>query len=182
MLIFEVLKGIKGNVKMFKAKLLSVILTIITIGGLGFLTFIGGCNGLTVKNAEVKDLNWLEGKWKGNKNGTKISSNWKQLSGQSLNGTTYLLNNKDTTGIRAYRIETTNGKIILSLKRSSEKPPVGYKLSEIGPKEATFKNSEARFPNTIHYQLEGDDKLKALWSGKTKGKETTNKYILEKAE
>jgi hypothetical protein len=167
---------------MFKAKLLSVIITIVTIGGLGFLTFIGGCNGLTVKNAEVKDLNWLEGKWRGHKNGTKLSSTWKKLTTQSLNGTTYLLNNMDTTGIRAFRIETTNGEIILNLKRSSEKPSVGYKLSKIGGKEATFKNSEARFPNTIHYQLKGENKLKAVWTGKTKGKETTNKYILEKAD
>lgn len=139
------------------------------------------CNGLSVKNAEVDDLKWLKGQWEGSKNDTKIKTTWKQLSGQSLRGTTHLVNKQDTTGIRALKIETTNGNIILSLQRSAEKPAVGYELAEISPKKAVFNNPEARFPNTISLVKQGEN-LKSVWSGENKGEETENEYSLTKVD
>ncbi len=140
-----------------------------------------GCNGLSVKNAEVKDLKWLKGEWTGNKNDTKIKTTWKQLSSQSLNGTTYFINKNDTTGIRAFKIESTDGNIILKLRRSAEKSPVGYQLDKISKNKAVFKNPEARFPNAIRLEKQGEN-LKSIWSGENEGKESKNEYSMTRVE
>jgi len=110
------------------AKLFRVIYgTTLTVS----LCLMAACNGLSVNNAEVNDLSWLEGQWQGQKNGTQVKTTWQQLSSQSINGTTYLINASDTTGVRALTLESTKGKIILSLQRSVDRPPVGYELTSI---------------------------------------------------
>ena len=157
------------------------VLPILAIGLLGMSFLLSGCNGLSVNNAEVDDINWLVGKWKGDRNGTTLKTTWKQISSQSLNGTTYLINKNDTTGVRALQIETTDDQIILNLRRSADDQGVGYKLAKISGKKAVFKNPEARFPNSITFKKEGK-KLKSIWDGENNDKDAENVYNYEKVK
>lgn len=135
---------------------------------LGFaMILLTACGGLSVKNAEVKDLSWLKGDWQGAGNGQTIQSRYTELSGNNITGSSYLMKGQDTTGIRAIQISKTEGKLILTLRTQQNRSKVGYELSSIGQKQAEFKNEEAQFPRTISYAYK-QDTLKAKWKGPDK--------------
>lgn len=136
-----------------------------------------GCGGVSVNNAQVSDIGWLEGQWKGSSGQKSIVSTYKQLSDQNITGSSYITEQNDTTGIRAIDISPTEGKILLNLRTKRNRSTVGYELTEIGSKKAVFQNEEAQYPRTIAYSL-NKDTLQTKWTGKDK-EET---YQLVKAE
>ncbi len=123
------------------------------------MVILAGCNGLSVNNAEVDDLSWLKGEWRGSGNGQTIQSRYTELSNNNLTGSSYLLKGQDTTGIRAIQISKTSGKLILSLRTQENRTKIGYELTSIAEKEAIFKNEEAEFPRTIAYSYKKDTLL-----------------------
>ena len=127
-----------------------------------FLAILAGCGGLSVKNAEVNDLSWLKGEWKGGNDQTNVHSRYTQLSSNSISGSSYIMQGGDTTGIRAVRIANTEGKVILTLRTEQNRKPVGYELRDIAERKAVFKNEEANSPKTITYQ-KGKDTLTTKW-------------------
>lgn len=126
-----------------------------------------GCGGVSVNNAEVSDIGWLEGQWKGSSGQKGIVSTYKQLSDQNITGSSYITEQNDTTGIRAIDISPTEGKILLNLRTKSNRSEVGYELTEIDTKKAVFQNAEAQYPRTIAYSL-NKDTLQTKWSGEDK--------------
>lgn len=136
-----------------------------------------GCGGVSVNNAQVSDIGWLEGQWKGSSGQKGIVSTYKQLSDQNITGSSYITEQNDTIGIRAIDISPTEGKILLNLRTKRNRSAVGYELTEIGSKKAVFQNEEAQYPRTIAYSL-NKDTLQTKWTGKDK-EET---YQLVKAE
>lgn len=132
--------------------------------------FMTGCGGVSVENAEVNDLKWLEGQWSGKSQEKAIQSRFTQLSENNITGSSYILSGEDTTDIRAMDISTTNGKIILSLRTKTNRSEVGYELKKIGDKKAVFQNEEAQFPRTIGFALQKDT-LKNKWKGESRGQE-----------
>jgi hypothetical protein len=140
-------------------------------GALGFvLVILAACNGLSVNNAEVSDLSWLKGDWKGSGDGQTIQSRYTELSGNNLTGSSYLINGQDTTGIHAIQISKTEGKLILSLRTQQNRTKIGYKLTSIADKQAVFKNEEADFPRTISYSYQKDTLINK-WKGAGKKKQ-----------
>ncbi len=126
-----------------------------------------GCGGVSVNNAEVSDIGWLEGQWKGSSGQKGIVSTYKQLSDQNITGSSYITEQNDTTGIRAIDISPTEGKILLNLRTKSNRSEVGYELTEIDTKKVVFQNAEAQYPRTIAYSL-NKDTLQTKWSGEDK--------------
>lgn len=134
------------------------------------LVILAACNGLSVNNAEVNDLSWLKGDWRGSGSGQTIQSRYTELSGNNLTGSSYLINGQDTTGIHAIQISKTEGKLILSLRTQQNRTKIGYQLTSIGDKKAVFKNKEAEFPRTISYSYKNDTLINQ-WKGPNKKKQ-----------
>lgn len=134
---------------------------------LPFSLLLAGCGGVSVNNAEVNDLSWLEGQWQGNTKEKGVTSRYKMLSSKSISGSTYITDNQDTVGIHAIDIAPTQGKILLNLRTKQNRSKVGYELTEIGSKKVVFQNEEAQYPRTIAYSLKGDT-LKTKWTGQDK--------------
>jgi len=147
------------------------------------ILFFAACSSpeKNAEEAEVNDLKWMNGNWVTKKNNQKISERWQQVSSQSLNGTQYTIEDKDTVAIQAMEVSKKAGRVYYTLTKGPNAKPIEYKLTKMEDDKAVFKNPELDFPSEIVYYKD-QDHLVSQAKGQRNGEEQMKELVMHKQE
>ncbi len=128
----------------------------------------------------VGQLSWLEGRWEGVSDGISMEEHWTSVRGGAL-----LALHRDVKGDRMLSYEflrvqsTPEGTFYFASPRS--KPPVAFRLKELGERRVVFENLEHDFPQRILYWLDAAGALHARIEGPQAGKTVSEEWVWTKS-
>lgn len=113
------------------------------------------------------NFDWLLGEWKrtNEEKGKQTYENWYK-EGDNYTGLGYTMQNKDTISSEKMQLLFKNNSwelVVISVGKGGDSSPTTFNMKASNAKSFTFENKEIDFPNTIHYQKDGE-KLKAFVS------------------
>lgn len=118
--------------------------------------------GLAAPEAPV--LDWLEGRWSGEKDGVTTSELWTAPAAGALLGLHSDVRGGHLVAWEFLRIGTTaEGTFYYASPRSA--PPTAFRLVEQGDRRVVFENPEHDFPRRILYWLDAAGALHARIEG-----------------
>jgi hypothetical protein len=130
--------------------------------------------------SEVERLAWLEGHWQGVSGGVSMEEQWTSVRGGALLGL-----HRDVAGERMLAFEfrriqaTPEGTFYFASPGS--KPPVAFKLKELGERRVVFENLQHDYPQRILYWLDATGALHARIEGPQAGKTAPQEWVWTKA-
>ncbi len=132
------------------------------------LMALSGCisNQDRAKTASVEDLEWIKGNWHGT-NGMERHEEWQQISGQSLNGKSWLIEEQDTLSKAVMKIHKPKDRVQYIIRKRNDMEPSKLELESLGHKKAVFTNKNGETPRSITYWSNGD-KLTVIVQSKNK--------------
>ena len=130
---------------------------------------------------EIDKLSWMNGAWLQSKDKDSVEESWLGPRNKVMVGVNLTVSSRRGTSYEFLRIvETAEG--ISYFASPGGKPPVEFKLKEMGDKKVTFENRANDFPQRILYWIEADGALKARIEGTMQGKERGIEWRFEKAK
>jgi hypothetical protein len=156
-----------------------VSMKMLTIAAL--LTLAAKPASTATPSADLAKLHWLQGAWKGTKDGVDMEEHWTSPDGGGLVGM-----HKDTKGGRMisfefFRIVSTDSAGICYLSSPRGAPPTPFCATEVGDARVVFENRAHDFPQRILYWLE-KGKLHARIEGSIGGREESEEWVWDKAK
>ena len=117
---------------------------------------------------DVAALAWMQGSWKGEKDGVVMEELWTSPRGGAMLGL-----HRDVKGDRLVsweflRIEATSGGIVYFASPRSA-PPTPFALVESGDRRVVFENKAHDFPQRILYWIDSRGSLHARIEGPQHG-------------
>jgi len=127
----------------------------------------------------VARLAWLEGRWEGEKDGLRMEELWTSVRGGALLGLHRDVRGERMVSFEFLRIQATGeGTFYYASPRS--KPPVAFKLVELGERRAVFENRAHDFPQRILYWLDDAGALHARIEGPQQGRTVSEEWVWTK--
>ena len=149
------------------------------------LTAILLCASLAAAQAQaptnaVGQLSWLEGRWEGVSDGLSMEEQWTSVRGGALLGLHRDVKGDRMVSYEFLRVEATpEGTFYFASPRS--KPPVPFKLKELGEGRVVFENLQHDFPQRILYWLDAAGALHARIEGPQGGKTVSEEWVWTKS-
>ncbi len=136
---------------------------------------------LPLNAQEIEKLNWMTGTWTQKKDGETVQESWLGPGGKMMAAVNLTVSAKRGTSFEFLRIvESTSG--LAYLANPGGKPPVEFKLKELGDKRVVFENLAHDFPQRVLYWIEPDGAMKARIEGTVQGKARGMEWRLERLE
>ncbi|MBM3796364.1 MAG: hypothetical protein FJW31_20405 [Acidobacteria bacterium] len=132
--------------------------------------------------AELDQLAWLSGKWKGPVGKSESEEHWMAPAGNIMLGM-----NRTTAGGRVVAFEYlrifARGGDLFYVAQPGGKAPTEFKLTQSEARAVVFENPAHDFPQRIEYRLETDGKaLVAVVSGVNNGKAGRLEFRFQKID
>ena len=131
-------------------------------------------------SASVADLQWLEGRWSGVKDGITSEEHWTSPAGGGLLGMHKDVKGGSLSGFEFFRIEAAKDGRIVYLASPQGRPATPFWQSEAAPKRVVFENKEHDFPTRILYWLDAAGALHARIEGTLKGQPAQEEWVWTK--
>jgi hypothetical protein len=129
---------------------------------------------------EIDRLSWFEGRWQGESGGVAMEEQWTSVRGSALLGLHRDVKAGRMVSFEFIRIQTTpEGTFYFASPRS--RPPVAFKLVELGERRAVFENREHDFPQRILYWIDAAGAMHARIEGPQAGKTVSEEWVWTKA-
>jgi hypothetical protein len=128
----------------------------------------------------IADLDWLEGRWFGVKDGTASEEHWTSPEGGGLLGMHKDVKDGRSTGFEFLRIETAKDGRIVYLASPQGRPATPFTMIEGGTRRVVFENKEHDFPQRILYWLDAKGALHARIEGTLRGKAEQEEWVWSK--
>jgi Domain of unknown function (DUF6265) len=126
--------------------------------------------------SEVDRLSWFEGHWLGVSAGVSMEEQWTSVRGGALLGLHRDVKGERMVSFEFLRIQATaEGTFYYGSPRS--KPPVPFKLKELGERRAVFENLQHDFPQRILYWLDAAGAMHARIEGPQGGKTVSEEWV-----
>jgi hypothetical protein len=127
----------------------------------------------------VAALEWLAGRWTGERDGTTYEEVWLAPKGGVMLGV-----HRETAGGKAtffefLRIEAGSGIMVYHASPGGD-TSTPFRVTGVRYREVTFSNPGHDFPTKIKYWLESDGRLHAWAEGTEKGAKRTEEWVWEK--
>ena len=136
---------------------------------------------LPLNAQEIEKLNWMTGTWTQKKDGETVQESWLGPGGKMMAAVNLTVSAKRGTSFEFLRIvESTSG--LAYLASPGGKPPVEFKLKELGDKRVVFENLAHDFPQRVLYWIEPDGAMKARIEATVQGKARGMEWRLERLE
>lgn len=144
--------------------------------GLAYVLMLGA-----ISAQEIDKLAWMNGTWLQSKDKDSVEESWLGPRNKMMVGVNLTISARRGTSFEYLRIvESADG--LRYLASPGGKPPVEFKLKEMGDKKVVFENRTNDFPQRILYWLEADGALKARIEGTVEGKERGIEWRFEKVK
>jgi hypothetical protein len=128
----------------------------------------------------VLRLAWLEGRWEGESGGLAMEEHWTSARGGALLGLHRDVKGERMESFEFLRIQAAaEGTFYYASPRS--KPPVAFKLVELGERRAVFENRQHDFPQRILYWLDAAGALHARIEGPRQKRTVAEEWVWTKA-
>jgi hypothetical protein len=116
-------------------------------------------DGLAQDN--LRNLNWLQGKWIAEDSSYITMESWRKISEQSMEGSGQIISKAtgDTLNRETLRIVEKNDEVFYLAKVNQNQYPVVFKLTETNDSLLVFSNPEHDFPTRIQYNKGMGDKI-----------------------
>ena len=151
--------------------------TIVTTAALGSLAVAQADRR---RRDEVERLSWFEGHWQGVSGGVAMEEQWTSVRGGALLGLHRDVKGERMVSFEFLRIQATaEGTFYYASPRS--KPPVAFKLKELGERRAVFENLQHDFPQRILYWLDAAGAMHARIEGPQAGKTVSEEWVWTRA-
>jgi hypothetical protein len=136
---------------------------------------------LSASAQEIDKLAWMTGTWTQVKENDSVQESWLGPRGKMMIGSNLTHAARRGTTFEFLRIvEEPNG--LSYLASPGGKPPVEFKMKEMGDKKVIFENLANDFPHRIIYLLEADGAMKARIEGSIQGKERSIEWRFERTK
>ncbi|HYC37410.1 MAG TPA: DUF6265 family protein [Usitatibacter sp.] len=142
------------------------------------LLFLVSVNALAQPAAKIETLDWMSGTWLSESARAKVAETWLGPGNGLMvaaNLTTFGGGRRSFEFLRI--AETPEG--LSYLASPGGRPPVEFKLKELGERRVVFENVAHDFPQRILYWREGEA-LVARVEGKVKGEEKAEQWRFER--
>jgi hypothetical protein len=138
------------------------------------LVAVAGWN--QVKAGDVEQLSWLEGRWQGVSGGVAMEEQWTSVSGGALLGLHRDVKAGRMVAFEFLRIQATpEGTFYFASPNS--RPPVAFRLVELGERRVVFENPQHDFPRRILYWLDAAGALHARIEGPQGGRTASEEWV-----
>ena len=134
------------------------------------------------KEVTLSNLDWINGKWIGEINGTPIVENWTKLSTVKFNGKSYTILENDTNIVEILALEVIDGEIYYSADVEENKEIVSFRLISEKPNQFIFENKENDFPTRIRYTYQEPNNLHVVISGNIEGERKEIDFYFKKEQ
>ena len=134
----------------------------------------------TTAATDLTKLAWLQGAWKGVKDGIAMEEHWTSPDGGGLVGMHKDSKSGSMISFEFFRIVATDSVGICYLSSPRGAPPTPFCAIEIGNQRVVFENAAHDFPQRIVYWLD-KGKLHARIEGSMNGREESEEWVWEKA-
>ncbi len=129
---------------------------------------------------DVNRLQWLEGRWSGEKDGVTLTEQWTPPVGGALLGVHSDVKGGRLVSWEFLRIDSTaEGTFYFASPRSA--PPTAFKLVELDDKRVVFENKQHDFPQRILYWLDAKGALHARIEGPHGGQSVSEEWVWARA-
>jgi hypothetical protein len=129
---------------------------------------------------ELERLTWLEGLWQGTSGGVAMEELWTSVRGGTMLGLHRDVKDGRMVGFEFLRIQATPEGTVYFASPGS-RPPVPFKLAELGDLRVVFENRAHDFPQRILYWLDRDGALHARIEGPQAGQTVAEEWVWTKA-
>ena len=127
----------------------------------------------------IDKLAWMNGAWSQSKDRDSVEESWLGPRNKVMVGVNLSVSERRGTNYEFLRIvEGTEG--LSYFASPAGKPPVEFKLKEMGDRKVSFENRANDFPQRILYWLDADGALKARIEGTMQGVERGIDWRFEK--
>lgn len=133
--------------------------------------------------SEIKNANWLIGKWQHQTDSTTIAENWIQENDSTLTATSYFVQqNKDTLHHQTIELVQNDNQLryYATIIGENNNEPIPFQKTTEANNELVFENPKSNYPQKIVYKKVATSKLLITISGTVKGKINTESYSLTK--
>jgi hypothetical protein len=131
--------------------------------------------------SELARLAWLEGPWQGTSGGIAMEELWTSARGGAMLGLHRDVKDGRMVGFEFLRIQETAEGIVYFASPGS-RPPVPFKLAELGENKVVFENRAHDFPQRILYWLDGEGSLHARIEGPQRGETAAEEWVWTRAQ
>ena len=129
---------------------------------------------------EVERLGWFEGCWQGESGGVAMEEQWTSVRGGALLGLHRDVKGERMLSFEFMRIQTTREGTFYFASPGS-KPPVAFKLRELGERRVVFENLQHDYPQRILYWLDAAGSMHARIEGPQAGQTVSEEWVWTKA-
>ena len=134
----------------------------LTLGALCLATF-------RAEGADISQLRWLGGCWKGDTAEAGSLEQWLPLAGGTLLGVSRTVKQGKTVEFEFMQIRAVEGGQLAFIAMPSGQSPATFPLLRISDTEAAFENLQHDFPQRVIYRIEAGTKLHARIEGMRNG-------------
>ncbi len=143
---------------------------------------------LSVANARLQDLAWMEGTWQAFRGTGAIEERWSAPLGDSMVGTFRWLRAEKVWMYELMAISKDNGRLYLWLKHFSRKfasweekdEALSFAITHIEPNKVVFKNSKYEDPQRVTYYRPVPETLIIRLEGTKDGEPTESEFQLSR--
>jgi hypothetical protein len=141
-------------------------------------------NGKLIKDfEELNKASWLIGEWQKKDSIGTLQENWKSENDSTYSGASYFIIEKGDT-VHSESIELMEDKEHLiytaTVKGENNDDSIPFQMTESTDSLLVFENPKHDYPQKIKYKLNKDKSILATVSGKQKGKESSESYLMHK--
>ncbi|MEC4005715.1 DUF6265 family protein [Flavobacterium sp. SUN052] len=132
---------------------------------------------------ELQKAKWLVGDWKKTDSLGTLQEIWTSQDDSTFVGQSYYIQNeKDTLHNEQIQLTQDKEHLIYSttVKGENNNAPVSFQMTKDKDSVLLFENPKNTYPEKIQYQLNKNNSLSVTISGKQKGKNSSETYIMTK--
>lgn len=149
------------------------------------VTILSSCkNKETIEKVEIKNVNWLLGKWESQTTDGNLTENWTQLNDSTFQAVSYFIKNKDTLHFENIKLEQKGNTLVYKaiVRGQNDNKAVSFKMTLDTLHKLVFENPKHDYPQKITYTLINKDSLVASISGVDLGKPSSETFGLKKTQ
>jgi hypothetical protein len=130
--------------------------------------------------SDIERLAWFEGHWQGVSEGVSMEEQWTSVRGGALLGLHRDVKGERMVSFEFLRIQATPEGTFYFASPGS-RPPVPFRLKELGERRVVFENREHDFPQRILYWLDAAGAMHARIEGPQGGQTVSEEWVWTKS-
>lgn len=131
------------------------------------------------KTSQLKQFEWLQGIWIGEKDDAVLTETWKK-NGDEFEGLSIVVIGPDTVFSEKMFLQEIDDTITYTVYLKENSDGVAFKLKDFNGKEAVFENKENDFPQRIIYMKPLNDSLYARIEGEQGGNFSKEEFFFRR--